>query len=115
MISSDTMRGYNESVILSVLKDGDNYGYMISKEIELRSNGKYIVKEATLYKILLRLEERSFVTSYKGEVTHGKERTYFKITQDGMNYLKEKRDEWLSTKGIIDVFLIGGDMDGLHY
>lgn len=115
MISSDTMRGYNESMILSILKEGDNYGYMISREIELRSKEEYVVKEATLYKILLRLEERKLITSYKGEITHGKERTYFKITHEGMNYLKEKCDEWLVIKRIIDAFLVGDETDGLHY
>jgi len=109
------MRGYNESMILSILKDGDNYGYMISREIELRSKEKYVVKEATLYKILLRLEERCLITSYKGKVTHGKERTYFKINHEGITYLKEKCDEWLVTKNVIDAFLLGGDTNGLHY
>lgn len=104
MIGSDIMRSYNESVILSILNNGDNYGYMINKEITLRSNGQYIIKEATLYKILTRLEGRDFIISYNGKVTHGKERTYFKITESGISFLKEKYNEWLLTVEIVNDF-----------
>lgn len=104
MISSDVMRSYNEIVILSILSKSDNYGYLINKEIELCSKGDYIIKEATLYKILHRLEEQDLVISYKGNITHGKKRTYFKITENGTSYLKEKYDEWLLTKEIMDDF-----------
>jgi PadR family transcriptional regulator PadR len=109
------MRGYNEALVLSILKDGDNYGYMISKEIAARCNEKYVVKEATLYAVLLRLEKKNFVTSYKGEVTRGKERTYFRITNEGMIYLKEKCDEWMVTKFVVDAILMGDDIGGLLY
>lgn len=99
------MRGYHESMLLSILKESDNYGYMISKEIALRSKGEYIVKEATLYAVLARLEKRNFVSSYRGAITNGKERTYFKITNDGIDYLNEKSSEWKVTKRIIGSFL----------
>ncbi len=33
MISSDGIRGYNDVIILSVLKDGDSYGYAVSQKI----------------------------------------------------------------------------------
>ncbi len=33
MISSDGIRGYNDVIILSVLKEGDSYGYAVSQKI----------------------------------------------------------------------------------
>ena len=33
MISSDGIRGYNDVIILSVLKDGDSFCYAVSKNI----------------------------------------------------------------------------------
>lgn len=107
MISSDIMRGYNEVLILSILREKDNYGYMISKEIARKCNNEYVIKEATLYAVLLRLEKRKLVHSYKGEVTCGKERTYFNITDEGFLYLKEKCDEWSITKKVLDSILLG--------
>ena len=49
MISSDIIRGYNDTFILFHLLDGPSYGYEISKHIRERSGDKYIIKETTLY------------------------------------------------------------------
>ena len=43
-ISSDVIRGYNDLMILSVLKSEPSYGYEISKEIKKKTCGKYIMK-----------------------------------------------------------------------
>ena len=47
MISSDVIRGYNDTFILFFLLDGPSYGYEISKHIREQSDGKYIIKETT--------------------------------------------------------------------
>lgn len=47
-ISSDIIRGYNDTMILYLLLDKPSYGYEISKQIKALSNEKYIMKETTL-------------------------------------------------------------------
>ena len=49
MISSDVIRGYNDTMILYLLLDGDSYGYEISRNIREITGGRYIMKETTLY------------------------------------------------------------------
>ena len=53
------------------------------------------------------LEKNQLIVSYPGEVTHGKKRTYYKITEIGRNLLEEKKQEWLTTKDLVDQFLEG--------
>ena len=48
-ISSDIIRGYNDTIILSTLLSEDSYGYEISQTISEISEGKYQIKETTLY------------------------------------------------------------------
>ncbi|MBO1687926.1 PadR family transcriptional regulator, partial [Clostridium butyricum] len=48
MISSDVIRGYNDTMILYLLLDGDSYGYEISRNIREITGGRYIMKETTL-------------------------------------------------------------------
>ena len=48
-ISSDVIRGYNDTMILCILYDKPSYGYEISKEIRRITDSKYIIKETTLY------------------------------------------------------------------
>lgn len=56
-ISSDVIRGYNDTIILYLLLDKPSYGYEISKQIKLISEEKYVIKETTLYSAFTRLEK----------------------------------------------------------
>lgn len=105
MISSDTIRGYNDTMILSILLEKDSYGYEISKEIEKRTNGFYNIKETTLYSAFNRLEKNGFTVSYYGDETFGKRRTYYKITNAGRVYYREKCNEWKLAKEVINQFV----------
>lgn len=68
---------------------------------------KYVIKETTLYSVFSRLEKNELITSYPGEVTHGKKRTYYKITKVGLDYLNDKKQEWQLTKAVVDQFMEG--------
>ncbi|MFS1514196.1 PadR family transcriptional regulator [Chengkuizengella sp. SCS-71B] len=105
MISSDVIRGYNDTIILYMLLDNDSYGYEISKNIKELSDEKYIIKETTLYSAFNRLMKNGYIESFFKEETHGKRRTYYKITQSGINYYKEKCKEWELTKEVINQFI----------
>lgn len=104
MISSDVIRGYNDTIILSILIHKDSYGYEISKEIQKRSEERYIIKETTLYSAFNRLEKNGYITSYYGDETQGKRRTYYHISEAGKLYYKEKCEEWELTKDVINEF-----------
>ncbi len=106
MISSDVIRGYNDTIILCLLLEGDSYGYEISKRITEISEGKYVIKETTLYSAFTRLENNGYIESYSGgDVSGGKKRTYYKITQAGKEYYSEKCEEWKLTKEVINKFI----------
>ena len=107
MISSDIIRGYNDSIILSILIDGDSYGYEISKKIKNITEEKYIIKETTLYSAFSRLTKKGYIISYPGDETFGKKRTYYKITAEGLAFYLEKEKEWKITKEVVDKFLGG--------
>lgn len=104
MISSDGIRGYNDMIILYLLLSEPSYGYQISKEIKTRTEGKYIIKETTLYSAFTRLEKNGYIESFYGTETNGKQRTYYRITQAGKDYYQEKCSEWELTKKVVDKF-----------
>lgn len=108
MISSDIMRGYNDIFILSILDQGDSYGYAISQRITELSEGSYIIKETTLYSAFTRLKKSGYIKDYPGKLTHGRARTYYSITDLGIHYLKEKRNEWKLTKLVVEKIIQGG-------
>lgn len=102
-ISSDVIRGYNDTFILSILRQGPSYGYEISKQIKQLSDGKYIIKETTLYSAFTRMEKNGYIESFSGEADR---RTYYRITESGLNYYKEKCEEWELTKEVVERFIM---------
>ena len=102
-ISSDIIRGYNDTIILYLLLDKPSYGYEISKQIKAMTNEKYIVKETTLYSAFTRMEKNGYITSFPGVGENGgKKRTYYQITDD----YQSKCKEWALTKEVIEKFIV---------
>ncbi len=103
-ISSDVIRGYNDTIILYLLRNEASYGYEIQKRIRDLSNEKYIIKETTLYSAFTRLEKSGFVESFIDD-SSGKKRTYYRITDTGRQYYNSKCEEWDLTKEVIEHFI----------
>ncbi|MCF0130390.1 MAG: helix-turn-helix transcriptional regulator [Pseudobutyrivibrio sp.] len=104
-ISSDVIRGYNDTIILFLIKDEPSYGYEIQKQIRGLSQEKYIIKETTLYSAFSRLEKAGFVESFLDD-SSGKKRTYYRITPEGLAYYYGKCEEWELTKEVVEHFIM---------
>lgn len=104
-ISSDVIRGYNDTMILYLLLEQPSYGYEISKQIKNLSEEKYIIKETTLYSAFTRMEKNGYVESFFSDENGGKRRTYYRITDTGLQYYKDKCEEWKLTKDVIQNFI----------
>ena len=104
-ISSDVIRGYNDTIILYLLLEKPSYGYEISKQIRQMTDEKYIIKETTLYSAFNRMEKNGYVSSFFSNEETGKRRTYDRITEAGRAYYKEKCEEWALTKDVIERFI----------
>ena len=107
MISSDVIRGYNDTIILCLLLAGPSYGYEISRRIRTTSEEKYIIKETTLYSAFTRMEKNGFIESFykEDEESGGKRRTYYRITDAGRTCYREKCEEWNLTQDVIGRFI----------
>lgn len=107
-ISSDVIRGYNDTIILYILMNEPSYGYEISKSIKNISEEKYVIKETTLYSAFTRMEKNGFIESFVADPDpngNGKKRTYYRVTELGKNYYQEKCEEWKLTKEVVEKFI----------
>ena len=93
-------------LVLSVIAEGDAYGYQISQIIKRASN----TKDSTLYPILKRLQENGYVETYDRQY-QGRNRKYYKITPSGRQRQEELLNEWENYKFIIDDIVKGGFTD----
>lgn len=107
MISADAVRGYVDLMVLSLLRDSPSYAYELAGQISTVTGDDYAIKQTTLYSAVKRLEGSGLVTSFPGISNSGKPRTYYRITDLGLNHLALKIQEWRDTKTIIDRFTEG--------
>ena len=84
-------RGVIELCVLSLLYQGDCYGYDVSEDIS-----KHIqIADGTVYPILRKLKNAGMVTTYLSEESGGPPRKYYSLTKLGKDeYLAAKAD-WL--------------------
>lgn len=105
MISTDAIRGFTDTMILFLLLEEPSYGYEVSKRIRQLSEERYVMKETTLYSAFTRLSKKGYIESFEGQESNGKQRIYYKITDEGKAYYREKCDEWLQIQSIIPNFI----------
>lgn len=93
-IEKSLLSGSTPLLVLSLLKDGDKYGYEMVTELAKRSDDTFQLKEGTLYPLLHTLEKNKFVTSYLQVAPGGRERKYYRLTSLGREQLEYKEKEW---------------------
>lgn len=92
-------------LVLSVIANGDAYGYQISQIIKKAAN----TKDSTLYPILKRLQDNHYVETYDQQF-QGRNRKYYKITDIGKAHQSELLKEWDVYKATIDEIVRGGNL-----
>ena len=94
MVDKELLKGSIVTIILAMLGRESMYGYQLIKEIERHSAGVFAFKEGTIYPILHQLESRGMVESYWTGEEGSRQRKYYRVTDKGQLYLKERRIEW---------------------
>ena len=105
LIASDLIRGHTDTIILAHLMREDSYGYKINKDIQLKTDNPYELKEATLYTAFRRLEEAGYICSYWGNENTGARRRYYTITPEGTKAYTRLKKEWEESRQLIDVLI----------
>jgi len=91
-ISRSLMGAVSSALILSVLKEGDSYGYAISKIVRDVSEGKINWREGSLYPVLKRLEQDGLISSaWKTEGS--RPRLYYSIEEKGIQFLSKNMEQ----------------------
>ena len=91
-------RGSVYNILLKALQTGDKYGYEICKEIEEKTNGSYILKQASLYSGLKRLEAQGDITSYWQDSVLGGRRHYYSLTEKGKERIIRSNFSWTDAR-----------------
>lgn len=92
-ISENLKKGTSELLILFLLSKEDMYGYQIAQELKIRSDGRFVMPEGSLYPTLYRLIEKG-VISDRMEIVGKRLRKYYHLEPAGNDYLKTIQEEY---------------------
>jgi PadR family transcriptional regulator, regulatory protein PadR len=95
-------KGVLELCVLSMLADGDRYGY----DLASRLSRSIDISDGTIYPILRRLKAEGYVTTYLQEASGGPPRKYYALTERGRGEQEKLEAEWkdfvCQVNGILD-------------
>jgi PadR family transcriptional regulator PadR len=94
MFSRELKKGSTELLVLSLLEAGPRHGYDLGKSIERRSGGRLQLRIASLYPMLVRLENRGLIRGRWIERSGERRRRYYRLTPEGRKVLARERATW---------------------
>ncbi len=107
---AQVLKGLLDALVLGVLKSGDNYGFGILQAVQDQLDGDdSILRDATLYPLLHRLESKGYVDSYQKPGDRGTPRKYYRITEDGRKQLVARVAEWRQVAAILKKVILAGE------
>ena len=93
-----------DACVLAIINQEDTYGYTLTQKVKELVD----ISESTLYPVLRRLQKENYLATYD-QPYQGRNRRYYRITEEGIAKLKFYKDEWEVYKSNIDV-LLGGEV-----
>ena len=96
MLTKELVAASTVPLVLSVLTEGENYGYALIQRVRELSGGKIEWTEGMLYPVLHWMEKEDLIESEWREADSGRKRKYYRLCKRGRKALQEEKEQWLS-------------------
>lgn len=96
MFPRDLVAASSKPMVLSILAEGESYGYEIIQKVLELSDNQIEWTDGMMYPVLHRLEREKLIISEWKEADSGRERKYYRLTDDGRKALEAERQQWLA-------------------
>ena len=96
MLSKELVAASTVPLVLSVLMEGEIYGYALIQRVRELSQGKIEWTEGMLYPVLHWMEREELIESEWREAETGRKRKYYRLRREGRRALQTEREQWLT-------------------
>ena len=96
MLTKELVAASSVPLVLSVLTEGENYGYALIQRVRELSDGKIEWTEGMLYPVLHWMEKENLIESEWREAKTGRKRKYYRLRKEGRKALQEEKQQWLT-------------------
>lgn len=100
-LNKQSLDGNVETIILSHLAAGPNYGYALVRTINEHHQGVLALGEGTIYPVLYRMEEKGLLKSEVLQTASGRDRKYYSISDKGRGALRENLKQWAALSEVM--------------
>ena len=90
-----------DAMVLALVSREETYGYKITQDIQTAAH----VSESTLYPVLRRLQKNGALETFDRAYL-GRNRRYYRITEEGRSMLMQYRIDWALHKTQVDSVLL---------
>ncbi len=105
-LQRELRRGTLELLLLRILADEPTYGYELVSRLSRRSDGRFQIKEGTLYPVLYRLEDAGLILpEWDAPAERGVPRKVYRLTAAGQERLEELTAAWRRFATDVDAIL----------
>jgi DNA-binding PadR family transcriptional regulator len=88
-------------MVLSVLTEGDNYGYAIIQRVKELSCGGIQWTDGMLYPVLHWMEDQDLVRSRWVVSDAGRKRKYYSLKSEGRKALRQQKEQWALVNSVL--------------
>jgi PadR family transcriptional regulator PadR len=93
-LTKDLVAASAVPLILSILEEGESYGYALIQRTRELSAGAIEWTDGMLYPVLHRLEAQGYVRARWAEAETGRKRRYYALTAAGRKVLRGQKEQW---------------------
>jgi PadR family transcriptional regulator, regulatory protein PadR len=96
MLSKELVAASTVPLVLSVLAEGESYGYELIQKVRELSDGRIEWTEGMLYPVLHWMEGQGLVESEWKTAETGRRRKYYRLRKAGRKALQTEQQQWLT-------------------
>jgi DNA-binding PadR family transcriptional regulator len=94
MIGKELVAASTVPLVLSILAEGESYGYELIQRVRQLSNGDIVWTEGMLYPVLHWLEDHDMVVSEWKQADNKRRRKYYRLQRKGRTALIKEKQQW---------------------
>ncbi len=96
MLTKELVAASTVPLVLSILTEGENYGYAIIQRVRELSGGKIEWTEGMVYPVLHWMQEQELIESEWKQAETGRKRKYYRVRKQGLKALASEKQQWLT-------------------
>ena len=101
MLSKELVAASTTTLVLSILSEGENYGYALIRRVTELSGGQVQWSEGMLYPVLHWMENEELIESEWREAKSGHRRKYYRLLPKGRKALHTEKEQWLAVHKLL--------------